>query len=419
MKETVIASVAEFQERLQKLDSDKRGFLFRGQADAAWKVHCSAARRLDQNAAKPISSQLINSILVGYLEFTVARARLLNYVPHDLSEDSPDLVLLAQLQHHGAATGLIDFTRQPLVALWIACNEHSERDGAVYLLPRSNTREVSNPAELDNDIQFFYEDEELWSWEPASTHGQRALAQKSVFVFGSPGIGPEKLLKFVIRAENKSATVHHLETVCGISEEELFPDFSGFAVANASAKPFDVGRTAPYWQKQIELASGDLQKAKAHYRYGVALCAIGNSQMAIEQYDAATVLNPRDAGVYARRGNSKAMLGLHQEAIAHFDANLRITQDDAEVYYQRGLARKALRQFESARRDFEDAKTLAKEQGPKELLSYLNHEMKNLNLKPFRVIPHSSEYVPGVDPKRLKEKIYELDDELFAKKSGK
>ncbi len=47
------------------------------------------------------------------------------------------------------------------------------------------------------------------------------------------------------------------------------------------------------------------------------------------------------------------------------------------------------------------------------------HELENLNMKPFRVVPHSSEYVPGVDPKRLKEKIYELDDELFVKKSGK
>ena len=419
MGETVISSVAEFQIHLQELESEEAGFLYRGQADAAWKVHCSAARRLTENSVTPIDPRLISHLLVSYLEYIIAKARLLNYVPHDLPEDSPDLVLLAQLQHHGAATGLIDFTRQPLVALWIACNEHREKDGAVYLLPRSATVEVSSRTELNNNIQFFYEEDKLWSWEPAAALGQRILAQKSVFVFGVPEIGREKTRKFVIRAENKTEIIHHLEAVCGISEEELFPDFSGYAVANASAKPFDVRHTVSYWQKQIGLASGDLDKAKAHFKYGVALSAIGDSPKAIEQYDSAANLNPRDATTYANRGQSKAMLGLHEEAIADFAAALRITPDNAVVYYKRGLARKDLRQYASAKRDFERAKTLAQEQGIKELLSYINHELNNLNVKPFRVIPHSSEYVPGVDPDRLKEKLHDLDDELFLRKSLK
>jgi len=141
--------------------------------------------------------------------------------------------------------------------------------------------------------------------------------------------------------------------------------------------------------------------------------------MAIEQNDAAARLNPRDANTFINRGNAKADLGNIDEAIADYDSTLRITPDDAEVYYKRGLARKQLRQIESAKKDFEHAKILAQEQGRKELLSSLEHEWKSLNFKPFRVIPHSSEYVPGVNPERMKERIYELDDELFVKKSGK
>lgn len=153
------------------------------------------------------------------------------------------------------------------------------------------------------------------------------------------------------------------------------------------------------------------------FRYGVAFDAIGEPAKAIEQCDATARLNPRDANTFINRGNSKALLGLHEEAIADFDSTLRISPDDAEVYYRRGLARKDLRQFESAKRDFEHAKILAQEQGLEELLSCLDHELKRLKSKPFRVIPHSSEYVPGVDPERLKERIHELDDELFVKKS--
>ena len=117
------------------------------------------------------------------------------------------------------------------------------------------------------------------------------------------------------------------------------------------------------------------------------------------------------------RGQTKDDLSKVEAEIANFDAAIRISPEDAEVYFKRGLARKALRQYALAKRDFEHAKNLAQEQGLKELLSYIDQESKNLNVKPFRVIPHSSEFVPGVDPDRLKEKFHDLDDELFIKKS--
>jgi len=452
VEELVVASVAEFQERLQELEPEERGYLFRGQANAAWRVHSSAARRLSDNSVCPINQQLISHLLVGYLETMIAKAKLRNYVPPGLPSDASDLEFLAHLQHQGAATGLIDFTRQPLVALWFACNDIRAKDGAVFLLRRSATVDISDLATLKNNIEFFYGEDKLWSWEPSSFR-ERILTQKSVFVFGLPWIDSDRLTKITIRAESKTRIIEHLESFCGINEEELHPDYSGFAIANASTKPFDAKRTIPYWQKQIEQSSDDLEKAKAYYKYGVAFDAIGEPAKAIEQYDEAAKLNPRDANTFINRGNakadlgntdeaiadyaaaievdpecaaafnnrgqSKAILGLHEEAIADFDATLRITLDNAEVYYKRGLARKDLRQFESAKKDFEHAKILAQEQGLRELLSCLEHELKSLNFKPFQVISHSSEFVPGVDPARLKEKIYELDDELFIKKSGK
>ena len=293
-----------------------------------------------------------------------------------------------------------------------------QRTGPSFSFRRSATVEISDLATLKNNIEFFYGGEKLWSWEP-SAFRERILTQKSVFVFGLPWIDPDRLTKITVRAESKTRIIEHLESFCGINEEELHPDYSGFAIANASTKPFDAKRTISYWQKQIEQSSDDLEKAKAYYKYGVAFDAIGEPAKAIEQYDEAAKLNPRDASTFINRGNSKALLGLHEEAIADFDATLRNTLDNAEVYYKRGLARKDLRQFESAKKDFEHAKILAQEQGLRELLSRLEHELKSLNFKPFQVISHSSEFVPGVDPARLKEKIYEFDDELFVKKSGK
>ncbi len=41
--------------------------------------------------------------------------------------------MLAELQHHGAATSLIDFTKSALIALWFACQD-KKTNGKVFCL---------------------------------------------------------------------------------------------------------------------------------------------------------------------------------------------------------------------------------------------------------------------------------------------
>ena len=48
--------------------------------------------------------------------------------------DLSDLQRLSVLQHQGAATGLLDFTENPLVALWVTCTEELDKDARVFLL---------------------------------------------------------------------------------------------------------------------------------------------------------------------------------------------------------------------------------------------------------------------------------------------
>ena len=168
MNDIVISSEAQFREELKKIDFDKAGLLYRGQADANWPVNCSAVRRLARDLADPVESRLTNSLLVGYLEFLIAKARTRNVLPHGFDTASPDLELLALLQHQGAATGLIDFTLQPFVALWFASNGSQTEDGAVYLLSRASTTEISDRSEIKRPLGSLYEKNVLWSWEPSA-----------------------------------------------------------------------------------------------------------------------------------------------------------------------------------------------------------------------------------------------------------
>ncbi len=201
---------------------------------------------------------------------------------------------------------------------------------------------------------------------------------------------------FIVAAESKQDFLTHLETLCDINEEELFPDFPGFAVSNGSDKTYDVLRSVSYWYEQIGLARDDSARAKAHYRCGVAFSAIKKAGKAIEQYSAAIELKP-EARAYEYRGAAKADLGLYREAIADYSEAIRISpeyatsynnrgvvrlalglyegaagdfgkvidinQENAEAYNNRGLARKSLGQFSAAVEDFEKARLLAKNQG--------------------------------------------------------
>jgi hypothetical protein len=147
MSDVEIASVADFHSHLRQLEPAERGFFYRGQSDSTWKVSCGAARRLAVESSDKTEIETVDShVLIGYLDFLVDRAKARGFLPHGFAAPTSisDLELMAQLQHQGAATGLIDFTRQPLVALWFACNGSENIDGVVYILPQSVTQELSS-----------------------------------------------------------------------------------------------------------------------------------------------------------------------------------------------------------------------------------------------------------------------------------
>ena len=91
-------------------------YLFRGVSRECYGIEASAWRRL------PISERNNPARLLRINQQLIEKARLLG---HD-KKNGPrlnDLELLAELQHFGAATCLIDFSRNALAALWFACQK--------------------------------------------------------------------------------------------------------------------------------------------------------------------------------------------------------------------------------------------------------------------------------------------------------
>lgn len=95
-------------------------WLWRGQADGRYGVEPGMHTRvLDASGAKTGETVRLGT---NHLLSIAREARL------DQSEDMrlPDLALLATLQHHGAATPLLDVTTDPLIALWMVAFANAE-----------------------------------------------------------------------------------------------------------------------------------------------------------------------------------------------------------------------------------------------------------------------------------------------------
>ena len=115
---------------------DDAALYFRGEACSLWELRPSVMRQTDD----------------GCYPFRSAEARMLD----DLMTREPEAFrpldsALGQwvfAQHHGLKTRLLDVTRNPLVALFNACEQHDSEDGKlhVFAVPRSLIRSFNSDA---------------------------------------------------------------------------------------------------------------------------------------------------------------------------------------------------------------------------------------------------------------------------------
>jgi hypothetical protein len=150
-------SWADFTSQIGDLRGPARSpapYLFRGHARADWLLRSSLGRLavaagLDDLKAVRIQRQL--------LEDFIRHAHLL-LAPSMLADD-PDLVhWWTVMQHYGAPTRLLDWTRSPYVALYFAAVDEPSNDGAVWAASESKLRQLTPEAQdlLDKDQRSFF-----------------------------------------------------------------------------------------------------------------------------------------------------------------------------------------------------------------------------------------------------------------------
>lgn len=357
--------------------------VYRGQADAGWFLESGAVHRLrlaygeelpeDEDALRKLVSEY-------HMDELIMPMRIIE------GAELPDLQRLSVLQHQGAATGFLDFTENPLVALWFACADEQKEDARIFLFDIGDPRVTQNARALKNPFSA-----ELAYYEPERSLGARIVAQQSVFVIGNPSI-PERHLKSVdVRQSSKGPLLDYL-TRLGMSRTSLFADVPGLAAANSRRTQLQrAGPVPPEWHRDRgnrayqagryddALASYEAfvaalpDVAQPHCLMGDTLAALGRFGEANQAYSRAIenldrpldlgkqavvneeVVGPMMSGpLHYNRGNVRAAVGDHQNAVADF--NVAASQGGVSweaVMKNRGNSKFALGQFAEAYMDFQ------------------------------------------------------------------
>lgn len=147
-------------------------------------------------------------VATEHFDIEVIQAEMLETAKFFARKTVDELERLAEIQHYGGRTNLIDFTEDYLVALFMACDDSPDKDGRIIL----QNRELIAPYIKD-------------SYEPIN----RVIAQKSVFVRHPDGfIQPNEEDIINIPAALKMRMQRHLEWAHGISGETIYNDIHGF-----------------------------------------------------------------------------------------------------------------------------------------------------------------------------------------------
>jgi hypothetical protein len=212
--------------------------MWRGQADIDWPLHSTAYRRLSRKTYLSGGEAPDEEDLVNYEKQLLRLADHRGFRYQD-GRRLPDFELLARLRHHGAATRLIDATRNALVGLWFCCSSLPKKAGLLVGVHTSYISGYEGEAETRDydEVVADLDEEQLKTWEP-SPHSPRVAAQHSQFLYSALSaektgtlVLPEKksVLAIAITPQLKAHSEKILSQVFDIRRLTLFPDFDGLS----------------------------------------------------------------------------------------------------------------------------------------------------------------------------------------------
>ena len=395
-KSIIALYIDELHSKIQSTGSQY--LVFRGLENKDWGLESSMYRRY---VNRPTHTDFIQ-----YNCDLITRAKNANYHQRENNELT-EIELLAELRHYGAATALIDFTRDFLVALWFASKPYKKNeisaDGKVIIVNIGNSEVFlqltpeDKRKSLEDVLQFKTRGDqdtpaiarfddgtitteisdqkkaELWYWQPRFEINHRLSAQKGVFIFGKAAIDTADIeyWEVIISQEDKETIHRELSDHFGINEDSLFNDLPGFAMVNDIGHEIQSRSADDYYQDAVQhfqrgefgLAILDIDKAieldpgnDVHYSYrSQSNRELKRHEDALRDITKAIELDSSKAAHHFIRGQVNHDLIRPGDALKDFTMAIRLVLDIAFYHYSRGVVNFELNKNEDALRDFTKA----------------------------------------------------------------
>lgn len=302
---------------------------------------------------------------INHLEKLIKNARK-HYPAETTNKD--DLSILAEIQHYGGATCLVDFSKNLLTAIWFACQDNFECDSVLYCydimediivndnLAWLNEQDLEKKSIRDLLLRTCKDSNicgdippKFCIWEP-NYQNLRMIRQDSLFVFGIEKfhLKEHSVESIVIKSVDKKDILQAMKTLFNITSGTIYDDYIGYAINHSKSKR-DVGNDIEdnYRKALHNIIYGNYASARDYLKLfeGLKVNKKENSKLQVElEFSIATCYKN------LHNGNSKSLeendysdeaIAAYRNVIFHaknvIEKGKEMKEQEIEYYYKKSF----------------------------------------------------------------------------------
>lgn len=223
-----IKSLNEYTNLVNELASSGSDIiLFRGQTNDD-DLLPGIGRKFKDKDGNPITPKISKDTEASMLE--LFHKRLPNYIDTSFTNNWD---LLAIAQHHGMATRLLDWTQNPLIALWFACSS-SYLTGNYSVIRIINTSSLNIYKYNNSDSPFDIEKTKIIS---PNWIAKRIANQSGLFTIHKPAEENNMLTFLSLDNERNLDFVIHKFIVPNVFRENIIRELNSYGINHSSVFP--------------------------------------------------------------------------------------------------------------------------------------------------------------------------------------